>query len=72
VTRWHIRRIVNDCAAQQLVARRDVLAPEFISYGLVSVQSTGVNVASLFREYPMKKIQGLPFPQTFPICTAAF
>jgi len=32
---WGIRRIVNGCAAQQLAARRDVLAPEFISYGLV-------------------------------------
>jgi len=28
------------CAAQQLVARQDVIAPEFISYGLLSVQST--------------------------------
>jgi len=36
VTRWRIRRIVNGCAAQQLAARRDVIAPEFISYGLVS------------------------------------
>ncbi len=25
--RWRIRRIVNGCAAQQLVARRDVIAP---------------------------------------------
>jgi hypothetical protein len=33
--RWRIRGIVNGCAAQQLVARRDVIAPEFISYGLV-------------------------------------
>jgi hypothetical protein len=33
--RLRIRRIVNGCAAQQLVARRDVIAPEFISYGLV-------------------------------------
>ena len=32
---WRIRQIVNGCAAQQLVARRDVIAPEFISYGLV-------------------------------------
>ena len=32
---WRIRRIVNCCAAQQLVARQDVIAPEFISYGLV-------------------------------------
>jgi len=32
---WRIRRIVNGCAAQQRVARRDVIAPEFISYGLV-------------------------------------
>jgi len=31
---WRIRRIVNGCAAQHLVARRDVIAPEFISYGL--------------------------------------
>jgi hypothetical protein len=30
-----IRRIVNGCTAQQLVARQDVIAPEFISYGLV-------------------------------------
>ena len=33
--RWHIRRIVNGRGAQQLVARRDVIAPEFISDGLV-------------------------------------
>ena len=33
--RWRIRRIVNGCAAQQLVARRDVIAPEFISCCLV-------------------------------------
>jgi hypothetical protein len=33
--RWRIRRIVNGCAAQQLVARQDVIASEFISYGLV-------------------------------------
>jgi hypothetical protein len=33
--RWGIRRIVNGCARQLLVARRDVIAPEFISYGLV-------------------------------------
>ena len=33
--RWRIRRIVNGCAAQLLVARQDVIAPEFISYGLV-------------------------------------
>jgi len=26
VIRWRIRRIVNGCAAQQLVARRDVIA----------------------------------------------
>jgi hypothetical protein len=32
---WRIRRNVNGFAAQQLVARRDVIAPEFISYGLV-------------------------------------
>jgi hypothetical protein len=32
---WRIRRIVNGCAAQQPVARRDVIAPEFISYGLI-------------------------------------
>jgi hypothetical protein len=35
VMRWRIRRIVNGCAAHQLVARRDVIAPEFISDGLV-------------------------------------
>jgi hypothetical protein len=33
--RWRIRRIVNGCAVRQLVARRDVIAPEFIYYGLV-------------------------------------
>jgi hypothetical protein len=33
--RWRIRRIVNGSAAQQLVARRDVIALELISYGLV-------------------------------------
>jgi len=33
--RWRTRRIVNGSAAQQLVARRDVIEPEFISYGLV-------------------------------------
>jgi hypothetical protein len=27
---WRIWRIVNGCAVQQLVARRDVIAPEFI------------------------------------------
>jgi hypothetical protein len=35
VIRWRIPPIVNGCAAQQLVAHRDVIAPEFISYGLV-------------------------------------
>lgn len=33
--RWRIRRIVNGCAAQQLVARRDVIAPELIVYCLI-------------------------------------
>lgn len=33
--RWCIRRTVNGCAAQQLVARQGVIAPGFISYGLV-------------------------------------
>jgi len=33
--RWGIRRIVNGRAPQQRVARREVIAPEFISYGLV-------------------------------------
>jgi len=33
--RWRIRLIVNGCAAQRLVARQGVIAPEFISYGLV-------------------------------------
>jgi len=32
--RWCILRIVNGCAAQQLMVRRDVIAPEFISHGL--------------------------------------
>jgi hypothetical protein len=30
--RWRIRRIVNGCAAQQLVARQDVI-DETASYG---------------------------------------
>jgi len=33
--RWRIWQIANGCAAQQLVARRDVIAPEFISDDLV-------------------------------------
>jgi hypothetical protein len=33
--RWRIRWIVNGYAAQQMVAGRDVIAPEFISYGPV-------------------------------------
>ena len=33
--RWRIWRIVNGCTAQPFVARQDVIAPEFISYGLV-------------------------------------
>jgi len=33
--RWRIQRIVNGCTAQQLVALQDVIAPEFISHGLV-------------------------------------
>ena len=33
--RRRIRRIVNGCAAQQLMARREVIAPEFIFYGKV-------------------------------------
>jgi hypothetical protein len=33
--RWRIGQIVNGCAAQQPVARRDVIAPEFVSYDLV-------------------------------------
>ena len=33
--RWRIQRIVNGCAAQQRVALQDMIAPEFISYGLV-------------------------------------
>jgi len=32
--RWRIRRIVNGCAAQQMVARIDVI-PQFILYGPV-------------------------------------
>jgi hypothetical protein len=32
---WGIRRIVTGCARQLLVARRDVIAPEFISCGPV-------------------------------------
>ena len=34
--RWRTRRIVNAFAAQQLAVRPDVVAPEFLSYGLVS------------------------------------
>ena len=30
--RWGIRRIFNGCARQLLVASRDAIAPEFISY----------------------------------------
>jgi len=30
---WRIRRITNSCAAQRLLARQDIIAPEFISYG---------------------------------------
>jgi hypothetical protein len=30
-----IRRIVNGCVAQQLLARQNLIAHEFISYGLV-------------------------------------
>ena len=33
--RRRIRRIVNGCAAQHLVARREVIATEFIFYGIV-------------------------------------
>jgi hypothetical protein len=47
--RWRIRRIVNDCAAQQLVAHRDVIAPEFISYGLV--------IRAINRKLCLKKAQ---------------
>ena len=32
---WRMRRTVGGCAVQQPVARRDAIAPEFISYGLV-------------------------------------
>ena len=46
--RWRIRRIVNGCAAQQLVARRDVIAPEFILYGLdPGNQQKGLSQAGL-------------------------
>ncbi|MEW6365770.1 MAG: BrnT family toxin [Acidobacteriota bacterium] len=34
---WGIRRIVNGCARQLLVARRDVIAPEFISYRFIAI-----------------------------------
>ena len=34
--RWRFRRIVNGSAAQQLVAPRGAITPEFISYGLVN------------------------------------
>jgi hypothetical protein len=33
---WRIRRLDRGCAAQQLVARRDGIAPEFIYHGLVT------------------------------------
>jgi hypothetical protein len=33
--RWRIRRIVNGCVTQHMVARQDLIAPEFIPYGLV-------------------------------------
>jgi len=48
VTRWRIRRIVNGCAAQQLVARQVVIAPEFISYGLVI---RAINSKTCLRQY---------------------
>jgi hypothetical protein len=32
---WHIRRIVHDGVVHRLVARRDEIAPEFISFGPV-------------------------------------
>ena len=46
--RGRIRRIVNGCAAQQLVARRDGIAPEFII-------TTGC-FNELFRTHPDSKI----------------
>jgi len=39
---WRIRWIVNGCAAQQVVARQDVIAPECISYGLVKIDETNL------------------------------
>jgi hypothetical protein len=55
--RWRIRRIVNGCAAQLLVARRDVIAPEFISYGLVpgnqqkALSQAGLTIQSSRRRF---------------------
>jgi hypothetical protein len=49
--RWRIRRIVNGCAAQRLVARRDVISPEFISFvdgsDLSSIQCISTSLKSI-------------------------
>jgi len=67
--RWRIRRIVNGCAAQQLVARRDVIAPEFISYDLVpgnqqkALSQAGLTIHSSRRRFASSN---------FPWATATF
>jgi len=56
--RWRIRRIVNGCAAQQLVACRDVIAPEYIFYGLV--------IHVINRKVYLKKVNSPLLTQTAP------
>ncbi len=46
---WRIRRIVNGYAAQQLVARQNGIAPEFISYGLVIRQDAAASRRGLIQ-----------------------
>jgi hypothetical protein len=61
--RWRIRRIVNGCAAQQLVARQDVIAPEFISYGYPCNQQKGLSQAGLTKGFsrPQKAAAAEPW-----------
>jgi len=56
--RWRIRRIVNGCAAQQLVARQDVIAPEFISYGYPCNQQKGLSQAGLTNSFKPTPLRG--------------
>jgi hypothetical protein len=58
--RQRIRRIVNGCAAQQLVARRDLIAPEFIFKIWLSAHSTENSVSSRpdnsFKPMPLRGV----------------